>query len=329
MEDARLRGIDRGYHSTAVLMPDATVLSAGSGEFFDDSKKPKNPIDSHRQAQIFHPPYLLRGPRPQVIDSPEEVDYGSEFPVRILGPEVGRVSWIRLSSVTHAFNENQFINFLKFRSGNDGLIVTAPARPELSPPGHYMLFVLSKDGVPSESRVLRIGPSAPRPHLALTSALAAAEQHYYREGKTPIEIEDEEILRQSTGTRVTIGLTARCPYGLATCWAGAYEALTKLSGVEAVRPIANSDTSTADLFLRGQILPDLDRWPEEFAEWANRSYDFRGVEVKSRRRASGGGRRIRADRTHLPRAGAAASVGAGHEGPMGLCGAKAARGHIR
>jgi galactose oxidase len=192
-----------------------------------------------------------------------------------------------------------------------------------------MLFVLSKDGVPSESRVLRIGPSAPRPHLALTSALAAAEQHYYREGKTPIEIEDEEILRQSTGTRVTIGLTARCPYGLAACWAGAYEALTKLSGVEAVRPIANSDTSTADLFLRGQILPDLDRWPEEFAEWANRSYDFRGVEVKSRRRASGGGRRIRADRTHLPRAGAAASVGAGHEGPMGLCGAKAARGHIR
>jgi Domain of unknown function (DUF1929) len=142
MEDARLRGIDRGYHSTAVLMPDATVLSAGSGEFFDDSKKPNNPIDSHRQAQIFHPPYLLRGPRPQIIDSPEEVDYGSEFPVRILGPEVGRVSWIRLSSVTHAFNENQFINFLKFRSGNDGLIVTAPARPELSPPGHYMLFVI-------------------------------------------------------------------------------------------------------------------------------------------------------------------------------------------
>jgi hypothetical protein len=27
-------------------------------------------------------------------------------------------------------------------------------------------------------------------------------------------------------------------------------------------------------------LPDLDRWPEEFAAWANRSYDFRGVEVE-------------------------------------------------
>ena len=272
--------IDRGYHCTAVLLPDATVLSAGSGEFFDDSGKPNNPKDTHRQAQIFHPPYLFRGPRPQITDAPAEVGYGAEFSLKVSGPEIGHVNWIRLPSVTHAFDQNQRINFLEFRTGTGGLTVTAPARPELCPPGHYMLFVLSKDGgVPSEAQIIRIGLSSPQRHPALTAALAAAEAQHSREEKTPIEIEDE-IVRQSTGTRVTLGLTARCPYGLGACWAGAYEALTKLSGVEAVRPVANTETATADLYLRNQGLPDLDRWPQEFAQWANRSYDFRGVEVR-------------------------------------------------
>ena len=90
------------------------------------------------------------------------------------------------------------------------------------------------------------------------------------EGRSPIE-ERDEVVRRSAGTRVTIGLTARCPYGLAACWGGAYEALKKLSRVEAVRPIAKTDVATAELFLRDQGLPDLDHWPEEFAAWA-RSY---------------------------------------------------------
>ena len=46
-----------------------------------------------------------------------------------------------------------------------------------------------------------------------------------------------------------------------------------------MRPIANAGESTADVYLGGRGLPDLRRWPEQFAQWANRSYDFRGVEV--------------------------------------------------
>ena len=68
-------------------------------------------------------------------------------------------------------------------------------------------------------------------------------------------------------------LWARCLLG------GAYEALKKLQGVEMVRPIANADDSTAEVYLSSQSLPDLRCWPEQFAQWANRSYDFRGVEV--------------------------------------------------
>ena len=59
---------------------------------------------------------------------------------------------------------------------------------------------------------------------------------------------------------MTVGLTARCPYGLAACWGGAYEALKKLQGVEMVRPIANADDSTAEVYLSSQSLPDLRCW---------------------------------------------------------------------
>jgi galactose oxidase len=69
------------------------------------------------------------------------------------------------------------------------------------------------------------------------------------------------------------------PYGLGACWGGAYEALKKLEGVAAVRPIANAEHSTAEVYLYDQGLPDLDSWPEQIARWANGSYDFRGVEV--------------------------------------------------
>jgi hypothetical protein len=55
--------------------------------------------------------------------------------------------------------------------------------------------------------------------------------------------------------------------------------LKKLAGVAAVRPIANAENSTAEVYLYDQGLPDLDSWPDQIARWANGSYDFRGVEV--------------------------------------------------
>ena len=44
--------IDRCYHSTAVLLPDATVLSAGGGEFFpiEAVTEENDPADSHRDS---------------------------------------------------------------------------------------------------------------------------------------------------------------------------------------------------------------------------------------------------------------------------------------
>jgi hypothetical protein len=72
--------------------------------------------------------------------------------------EVGQVNWVRLSSVTHSFNDNQRIIFLKFTAATASLSVTAPAPTDINvcPPGHYMMFVLDTAGVPSVAKILRI-----------------------------------------------------------------------------------------------------------------------------------------------------------------------------
>jgi galactose oxidase len=150
--------VDRCYHATAVLLPDATVLSAGGGEF-TMGNEPNDPRDSHRNAQIFHPPHLFQGPRPEIISAPEEITYGETFSLQTSGPEVGKVTWIRLPSVTHDPEQSQRINVLRFRGNHGSVTITAPEQPEICPPGHYMLFVLSKAGVPSLARIMRIGPA--------------------------------------------------------------------------------------------------------------------------------------------------------------------------
>ena len=77
--------VDRCYHATALLLPDATVLSAGGGEFMAGAV-PNAPADTHRNAQIFRPPYLFRGPRPVITTAPTSSPPAHTFPVEVAGP---------------------------------------------------------------------------------------------------------------------------------------------------------------------------------------------------------------------------------------------------
>jgi galactose oxidase len=273
--------VDRCYHSTAILLPDATVLSAGGGEYRPDTTDtPNPPADSHRDAQIFHPPYLFRGPRPDLTTAPEEVSYGQSFTVGTSHPEdIGLVSWIRLSSVTHSFNMDQRINFLRFQAAAVGLSVTAPNDADVCPPGHYMLFLLNQAKVPSIAKIVRIAAPAEPGRRAAIRAAAARTEAIPAEAQMRTAELDRKITSEARGTRAAVGLTSRCPYGLGACWGGAYEALQRLDGVQAVRPIANAEDSTADVYLHGDTLPDVDRWAAQITTVANGSYDFRGVEV--------------------------------------------------
>jgi hypothetical protein len=140
-------GAYRGYHSTAVLLPDGRVVSAGSTNV--------------TTAQVFSPPYLFHGARPQLASAPSELAYGQAFDIG--SPDAARiaqVTLVRLSSVTHSINMNQRFNRLTFTASAAGLTARTPDRPELAPPGHYLLFILDASGTPSVGRVVRLSGTA-------------------------------------------------------------------------------------------------------------------------------------------------------------------------
>jgi hypothetical protein len=150
----------RTYHSTTLLLPDGRVLSGGSGEGGGVSY-----AASQLTLQIFSPPYLFNAdgtlaPRPSVTSAPSRLTYGQSFTVQTpSAASVTRGTLIRLSSVTHAFNQSQLIYPLAFSpSGSGAVTATAPANANLAPPGPYMLFLLNAKGVPSQARMISVGP---------------------------------------------------------------------------------------------------------------------------------------------------------------------------
>jgi hypothetical protein len=162
----------RLHQSTALLLPDARVLVAGSGsdygEGFDDTT-----------AEIYSPPYLFNGPRPVINEVEPNIRYGSIFPV-VTTPDgsTRSVVLIRLGATTHQFDMDQRYLELPFFYGEGGLIVMAPASVNEAPPGYYMLFLVNTAGVPSVAKIVRLlspfdttPPSAP---TALTASVIAS-----------------------------------------------------------------------------------------------------------------------------------------------------------
>lgn len=146
----------RLYHSIAVLMPDATVLTAGGGA--------PGPI-TQLNAEIYHPPYLFKtdgsgepAPRPVITAAPQAGTWGQAIGVTMAdGAPVGKVSLLRFGGVTHAFANDPRYEALVFSQSGAELTVTLPATPTVAPPGYYMLFVLDAAGVPSVAKVIRLG----------------------------------------------------------------------------------------------------------------------------------------------------------------------------
>ena len=151
----------RGYHSSAFVLPDGRVVSAG-GE------------DVGANAEIFSPPYLFRGSRPRIAAAPDRVSYGQTFSVS--SPDaasVARVTLLRLPSITHGFDQNQRFAELTFSRGAGGLSATAPTDPNLAPAGHYMLYLLNSAGVPSVAKIIRLD-ERPFPAPSAASSTSAA-----------------------------------------------------------------------------------------------------------------------------------------------------------
>lgn len=144
----------RVYHSAAILLPDARVLSAGGGDNVGSTNE--------FNAEIFTPPYLFNSngtpaARPTYSIASTTLGYGESFTISTpQAATIAKVTLVRPSAVTHAFNQSQQLNTLGFTAAANGqsLTATTPANGNLAPPGPYMLFLVNAQGVPSVAQIV-------------------------------------------------------------------------------------------------------------------------------------------------------------------------------
>jgi hypothetical protein len=161
--------VTRQYHSTALLLPDGRVLSAGGGIC--------GTCDQvgylAKNAEIFSPPYLFQAdgtpaPRPVIDSAPSVIGYNGALDIGTASPAaITKVALIRLGAVTHSDNMEQRYVPLAFTAGASSLTATGPANANIAPPGLYMLVIVDANGVPSVARMISVHGSA-APDVALS-----------------------------------------------------------------------------------------------------------------------------------------------------------------
>ncbi len=144
----------RLYHSNALLLPDATVLTGGGGA--------PGPV-KNLNAEIFYPPYLYAASgaaaRRPVISAIAStfVNPGDTLNITV-GPtdNISRMTFIRLGSATHNYNPDQ--RYIALTSTQEGQNVTAvlPTDTTILVPGYYMLFAINMVGVPSLAKIVNV-----------------------------------------------------------------------------------------------------------------------------------------------------------------------------
>jgi len=167
MSSAGTAAFSRLYHSTALLLPDATVVSMGSNPGARGSYEPA--------IEIYRPPYLydssdhlITAKRPQITSQPftAPLAYNSSFSVSYTSSApIASAVLVRLGSVTHAFNMEQRVIGLCGSTSpcsalSNTLNLTTPPNGNIAPPGYYMLFLIDSAGVPSVATFIELTPYA-------------------------------------------------------------------------------------------------------------------------------------------------------------------------
>jgi hypothetical protein len=187
----------RGYHSTAVLLPDARVAIAGNTAAYN--KEEGTLQNDDLSIQVFDPPYLFAGPRPKVAVGQTEITYGSTVTCDTsAGPDVVKVMMMRPCAVTHTVDMNQRAIELPLAARMGAVDITLPTDKSLAPPGYYMLFFLSADGVPSVATWIKIfdgDPTFPPLYLGTYSGNCVIEEVF--DGDLTLESIDQ-------GAKVTL-----------------------------------------------------------------------------------------------------------------------------
>lgn len=148
----------RLYHSTGLLLPDGSVLTAGGGA--------PGPV-TNRNAEIFYPPYLYNtdgtvASRPKIASAPTSLKLGETFQFTLeTNITIGSVTLARAGYDTHSYDPEARLFQLEFTQ--DGTTVTGTLRryPQFILPGYYMLFAFDAAGHPSIAKMVSIPQTLP------------------------------------------------------------------------------------------------------------------------------------------------------------------------
>ena len=170
-----MHSIVRDYHSTALLLPDATVLSAGGDSHLN---APANgscpdrgpPITTPSDYQVWQPYYLhSANPRPVIATTvpagssltwTRGQSYTVTYQALSYPASISRACLVRAGSVTHHSDTNQRVVELEVAhvlntdpptpGYQPAVTLSIPSNASgLLPRGYYMLYLLSNQGVPS------------------------------------------------------------------------------------------------------------------------------------------------------------------------------------
>ena len=172
----------RLYHSAALLLPDATVMSMGSN--------PGNRGSYEAAIEIYKPAYLfdannrlITAGRPSITAiTPASgiIGYNASFSVSYTSASpISSAVLVRPGSVTHAFDMEQRLIGLCGPapqppcSGGGTLTLTSPPNGNIAPPGYYMLFLLDSAGVPSTARFVQLSPYSSAPPVGAIASPAS------------------------------------------------------------------------------------------------------------------------------------------------------------
>ena len=148
LSDAKFR---RNYHSTSLLLPNGTVLTAG-GDVWN--------------AEIFYPPYLFEedqktgktkfAKRPEITQIDKKIKKRSNFIIKTKNTkEISKISIISTGSTTHAQSSELKMRFLNFQVINKSEIsIKIDKNKNSLQSGTYLVFLIDNKGVPSEGKVV-------------------------------------------------------------------------------------------------------------------------------------------------------------------------------
>ncbi|MFJ7492214.1 galactose oxidase-like domain-containing protein [Streptomyces sp. NPDC097727] len=142
--------VGRNYHSGSVLLPDGRVMVFGSDSLYADRANTRPGVFEQR-IEIYTPPYMYRGSRPELTAGPKIIRRGGTGRFTTAhGAPITSAKLMRPSAVTHVTDTDQRSVALGLKRTAGGITVTVPGNRALVPSGWYMLFVTDDRGTPSD-----------------------------------------------------------------------------------------------------------------------------------------------------------------------------------